>query len=149
MLAQSLALTGPLGDLASLNFLSVEHRDRTGNPQQVLQCPRSLSYLTGRAVRQEITSKIPPSGAVRKNALQRPCTYREKKLPGMGGRPPCLHAHLLAVPGTELGHRQEQECHPAGSFVLTVLTCFTRSVAKEMNEWPHRRVTGQQDTGKR
>lgn len=72
VLAQGLALPGSLGDLASLNFLSVEHRDRTGNPQQVLQCPRSLSYLTGRAGRQEIISKIPPSGAVRRNVLQRP-----------------------------------------------------------------------------
>lgn len=56
VLAQGLALIGSLGDLASLNFLSVEHRDRTGNPQQFLQCPRSLSCLTGQTDRQQITS---------------------------------------------------------------------------------------------
>lgn len=92
MLAQGLALTGSLGDLASLNFLSVEHRDRTGNPQQVLQCPKSVSYLTGQAGRQEIISKIPPSGAVRRNVP----TGRRNCQAGVGGLA-CMPTFLLSL----------------------------------------------------
>lgn len=82
LLAQGLALTGSLGDLAPPNFLPVEHRDGIGNPQQLLQYPRSLSNLTGQAGNRSPLSKSPPSGAVRRNALLRPRTYGERKLPG-------------------------------------------------------------------
>lgn len=87
----------------------MEHGDSTGNPQQVLQCPRSLLYLV-RVGLQQITSKIPPSGAVYK---------RNKEAWYLAGKETArqVWVGLLDGPGTQVGHRHKQKCYSARPFV--------------------------------